>query len=127
MRQMLGKLIRIIVQIGLLALFYLIGATIQQYFNLVIPGSVIGLVILFLCLFFNIVPEKFVRDGASFMTKHLIVFFIPATVGIINYYDLFIGRGFWLIVITIVSSLIVLVTSGYVSDKLATRKGSHDG
>lgn len=124
---MLGKLIRIIVQIGLLALFYLIGATIQQYFNLVIPGSVIGLVILFLCLFFNIVPEKFVRDGASFMTKHLIVFFIPATVGIINYYDLFIGRGFWLIVITIVSSLIVLVTSGYVSDKLAARKGSLDG
>lgn len=121
---MVRKSIRIVIQIGLLSLFFIIGAAIQRYFELVIPASVIGLVLLFLCLLFNILPEKWVRDGAGFMTKHLIIFFIPATVGIINYYDLFIGRGFLLIVITAVSSLIVLVTSGYVSEKLAERRGS---
>lgn len=121
---MIQKTLRITIQIGILTLFFLIGQGIQNFFDLVIPGSVIGLVLLFLCLFFNLIPETWVQEGANFMTRHLIIFFIPATVGIIKYYDLFIGKGFLLIVITIVSSLIVLSVSGYVSDKLATRKDS---
>lgn len=124
---MIQKSFRIVIQIGLLSVFYLIGAAIQGYFDLVIPGSVIGLVLLFLCLFFNMLPESWVRDGAGFMTTHLIIFFVPATVGIMNYYDLFIGRGFLLIVITVVSSLIVLLTSAYVSEKLAGQRSSRDG
>jgi len=122
---MVQKILRIIVQIGVLFLFFLIGLGIQKLFNLIIPGSVIGLVLLFLCLFFNIVPEAWVKDGAGFMTRHLILFFIPATVGIMNYFDLFIGSGYMLVIITIISSLIVLVTAGLVSEKLARRKDSH--
>lgn len=122
--QKVRKALRIVIQIGILSLFFIVGATIQEYFNLVIPGSVIGLVLLFLCLFFNVIPERWIKDGAGFMTKHLIIFFIPATVGILNYYNLFIGKGFWLVIITIVSSLIVLVTSGYVSEKLSERRSS---
>lgn len=112
-------------QIGVLFLFFIIGSGIQKLFKLIIPGSVIGLVLLFLCLFLNILPESWVKEGAGLMTRHLILFFIPATVGIMNYFDLFIGSGFMLVVITIVSSLVVLVTAGFVSEKLARRKGSH--
>lgn len=122
---MMQRSLRIIVQIGVLFLFFLIGSGIQKLFKLIIPGSVIGLVLLFLCLFFNILPEMWVKEGASLMTRHLILFFIPATVGIMNYFDLFIGSGFMLVVITIVSSLIVLVTAGFVSEKIATRKDTH--
>src|SRR5690625_3250513 len=118
------KMLLIVIQITILFLFSIIVAWIQQYFNLVIPGSVIGLIILFLLLFFNIIPEKWIKNGASFMTKHLILFFIPATVGIINYYHLFVGKGLLLIGITIFSSLIVLVMSGFVSEKIATRRKS---
>ena len=52
--QKVRKALRIVIQIGILSLFFIVGATIQEYFNLVIPGSVIGLVLLFLCLFFNV-------------------------------------------------------------------------
>lgn len=123
--QMVQRMLRIVMQIGVLFLFFMIGSGIQQLFNLIIPGSVIGLVLLFLCLFFNILPEAWVKEGAGFMTRHLILFFIPATVGIMNYFDLFIGSGFMLVIITIVSSIIVLVTAGLVSEKLATGKDSH--
>jgi len=123
----LGNLALMIVQIGLLYLFYLVGAWIQALFGLVIPGSVIGLVLLFLCLFFNIIPEKWIASGASFMVKHLIIFFIPATAGIINYYELFIGKGIIIVIITVISSLFVLVTSGFVSEKLVAGKDSHHG
>lgn len=123
----LGNVALVIVQIGVLYLFYVVGTWIQALLGLVIPGSVIGLVLLFLCLFFNIIPEKWIASGASFMVKHLIIFFIPATAGIINYYELFMGKGIIIVIITVISSLFVLVTSGFVSEKIVERKDPHHG
>lgn len=117
----------IIIQISILFAFASIGTFIQQYFKLIIPGSVIGLILLFIFLLLKIIPEKWISEGAGFMTKHLILFFIPATVGMINYYHLFIGKGFFLVIITIISSLLVLITSGYVSEKLSTRRSTKNG
>lgn len=116
-----------IIQIAVLFLFASIGMWIQQYFKLVVPGSVIGLLLLFILLTFNIIPEKWIAEGASFMTKHLILFFIPATVGMMNYYHLFAGKGFLLVIITVVSSLLVLIISGYVSEKIALKRGVKNG
>ena len=53
------------------------------------------------------------------MIKHLVLFFIPATVGILNYYTLFKGKGLLLFIITIVSTLLVMIISGLVSQKIA--------
>lgn len=109
-------------QIGVLFVFSTIGLWIQQQFNLQIPGSVIGLVLLFTLLITNIIPAKWIHDGASFMTRHLILFFIPATVGLMDYFHLFTGRGFLLVVVTLLSTFIVFLTSGYVSEKVAIKK-----
>ncbi|HLS24165.1 MAG TPA: CidA/LrgA family protein [Pseudogracilibacillus sp.] len=124
---MVRRIFTIVFQIGILCIFFLIGTWIETALNLVIPGSVIGLVLLFLCLYFRIIPERFVREGAQWMTKHLILFFIPATVGIMNYFDLLLGKGFALVIITVVSSLIVLLISSYVTEKLTIRKESKHG
>src|SRR5699024_105133 len=64
-----------------------------EIFHLMIPGSVIGLVLLFILLISGIVKEKYIRSGANFMMKHLVLFFVPATVGIMGYIDLFKGKG----------------------------------
>lgn len=124
---MIRRAFTICLQIGLLYLFFLVGTWLEQWLQLAIPGSVIGLVLLFLCLYFRILPEAFIREGAQWMTKHLILLFIPATVGIMNYFDLLFGKGFSLVVITVVSSLIVLWVSSYVTEKLAVRKESKYG
>lgn len=122
------KALIIVIQIMVLFIIAMIGTWIQQKLNLLIPGSVIGLVLLFTLLSLKIIPEKWVQLGASFMTKHLIFFYIPATVGIINYYQLFAGKsGLLLLVVTIVSTLIVFISSGYISEKLATRRKSDNG
>lgn len=118
------KLVAIVLQIMLLFFISLVGSWIQQFFDLSIPGSVIGLILLFTLLYFNIIPEKWIAHGARFMTKHLILFFIPATVGIMNYYQLFSGKGLIVIVITMVSTLMVLVLAGFTSEKLAERRRS---
>lgn len=123
---MVKKMFTIIVQILVLFLFSLMGTWIQQFLNLSIPGSVFGLILLFILLSFNIIPEKWIAQGASFMTRHLILFFIPATVGIMNYYQLFVGKGLLVIIITVISSLMVLVITGFTSEKLAAQRRSEN-
>jgi len=117
------KAVRIASQIALLFVFYYIGAWIQETLHLFIPGSVIGLALMFLCLLLGVVRVSWIQDGAGFMVTHLALFFIPATVGILNYYHLFIGKGILLIVITIISTLLVMGSAGFISEKLATKGG----
>ncbi len=102
-----------IVQIGILYLFYLFGAFVQDLFQLFIPGSIIGMLLFFIVLMVCKPFERFVSIGTGIILKHLPIFFIPATVGVMVYFDLFKGKGIWLIVITIVSTLIVLIGSAF--------------
>lgn len=113
---------KLVIQIGILFGVYSIGAWIQQYFNLFIPGSVIGLVLMFILLTTGILKANWIEKGARFMVNHLVLFFIPATVGLLNYYDLFKGKGIFLIVITVVSTLFVMLGSGVTSQMLAKER-----
>ncbi|MEI3611188.1 CidA/LrgA family protein [Pseudogracilibacillus sp. SO30301A] len=114
--------VKLVIQIGVLFGVYSIGAWIQQYFNLFIPGSVIGLVLMFTLLTTGILKANWIEKGARFMINHLVLFFIPATVGVLNYYDLFKGKGILLIVITVVSTLFVMLSSGVTSQMLAKER-----
>lgn len=116
------KFLQLIYQIAILFGVYYIGTWIQHYFGLFIPGSVIGLIMMFILLSTGILHPRFIQNGASFMIKHLVLFFIPATVGLLNFYHLFAGKGILLIVITMISSLLVMITSGYTSQLLARGK-----
>lgn len=117
------KLLNIIIQIALLFCLYFIGVWIQTFFGLFIPGSVIGLILLFILLVTGLFKAQWVEAGSTFMVSHLVLFFIPATVGLLHYYYLFTGMGVWLILITVISTLLVMVSSGLVSEWLAHKKG----
>lgn len=116
------KLLVTLVQIILLFLVYEVGVLIQEYFGLFIPGSVIGLILMFLLLTTGLLKVNWVEEGAKSMNKHLVLFFIPATVGIMNHYELFAGKGIFLIVIVLFSTILVMATAGLVSQWLV-RKG----
>src|SRR5690625_5556430 len=105
-------------QIAILFSVYYIGVFIQEYFQLFIPGSVIGLILLFLLLVTGILQSKWIEDGARFMLNHLVLFFIPATVGILNYYEIFICNGIFIIIFLIVSTFFVIVIIYYINEFL---------
>lgn len=108
---MLKNFIIVIFQAALLYGLFRIGVFIQQMFDLFIPGSIIGMLLFFGLLKFFPAVENFFKIGASFVLAHLPIFFTPATVGIMIYFDLFKGKGMLLIVITVISTLIVLIGS----------------
>ncbi len=78
-----------VIQIGGLYMLYMIGSFIQQLLHIPIPGSMIGMLLLFLLLMTGIVKEKWISRGANMLLSHLTLLFIPATVGVMDYVELF--------------------------------------
>lgn len=119
---MLHNGIIIPIQIAMLYGIYLIGKGIQNLFDLFIPGSVIGMILLFILLSFKVVPEWILQRGITFMIRHLPFFFIPATVGIISYAYVFKGKGILLIGIGLLSTALVMALAGLVTQWLVRRR-----
>ncbi|MGO4890068.1 CidA/LrgA family protein [Anaerobacillus sp. MEB173] len=119
------KVLKIMLQIGILYCFYLIGTWIQAVFYLIIPGSIIGMLLLLLFLATKIVKTQWLESGASLLLQHMPLLFLPVTVGILNYVDVFRGKGFLLVIICLISTLIVMISSAYTSQYLASRKEDH--
>ena len=95
--------------------------------NLKFPGSIVGLVLLWTCLYFKWLNIRFVADGASILIAFLTLFFIPSTVGIVQYPELLTKNGLLLLVAVFVSSIFAFVFTGKLSqllEKIDEKKGA---
>lgn len=113
------KVIYILLQLLAITGFYLLGEALQGFFNIPLPGSIIGFLLLFVALLLKIYPLEWIDSGAHFLLAFLSLFFIPATVGIVEYGELFSGKGILLIPIVMASTFLTLATSGWVSQYTA--------
>ncbi|WP_427138479.1 CidA/LrgA family holin-like protein [Psychrobacillus psychrodurans] len=106
------KIIRIVLQVIILYLFSLIGSWIVQSLSLQFPGSIIGLFLLFSCLYFKIIPVDLIKDGAGFLLTFLALFFIPATIGIMDYPEFLSWAGLGMVVSIVISTIITIIITG---------------
>ncbi|MDQ0196384.1 CidA/LrgA family protein [Paenibacillus wynnii] len=113
------KIIRIIAQVGLLYLFYLAGDYVQKLFHLPVPGSIVGLLLLFILLLCKVMPVSWIENGAVSVLSYLPLFFIPATAGIVDHLGIFSGRGLLLIAILILSTALTIGAAAHSSQWLA--------
>ncbi|WP_236636251.1 CidA/LrgA family protein [Pradoshia eiseniae] len=109
------KMFKILIQTALLFIFYYIGVWLQETLNLLIPGSVIGMILLFLLLVFRILPQKWVDEGSAFLTGILPLLFVPVCVGIMKYANLFSVEGGIIVFVILISTLMTLAITGGVS------------
>lgn len=75
------KIIRIIIQVFLLYLFYLAGDYLQKQLHLPVSGSIVGLLLLFVLLLFRVVPVKWIEEGATTILAYLPLFLFQRQLG----------------------------------------------
>ncbi|MBA5728856.1 CidA/LrgA family protein [Aerococcaceae bacterium INB8] len=83
-----------------------------------IPGSVIGMVILFLALHFNILPIEKVDDVGTWLTDNMAFLFVPAGVGLMTQFEVLGGNVWWqLLIILFVTTALMMWCVGTVVQK----------
>lgn len=118
------KVIRIIVQIGILNIFYYIGVGIVSLLHLPLPASVVGLLLLALALQFKVIKVEYIQDGAGFLIGILTLFFIPATVGVVDYPQLWSSTGLLVMLAVTVSTLIAIYVTGSISQVIERKEAA---
>lgn len=116
------NVMRIAAQVALLYVFYYMGNAVQHWLKLPIPGSIIGMLLLFTALILRACPVQWIEAGAGFLLKYLALLFVPVTVGVMNYFHVFTNKGLILPAVVLLSTLMVMVTAGFSSERLAKRK-----
>ncbi|WP_018663887.1 CidA/LrgA family holin-like protein [Heyndrickxia acidiproducens] len=106
------KFLIVFLQICFLYIFFFIGNAIHDFFHLALPGSIIALLLLFICLCLKIVPVKWIENGAGFLLSILMLLFVPTTVGIMNYSSLLSIHGALLVLAVLLSTFISIAIAG---------------
>lgn len=119
-------LFRLILHIAVLFLFYGAGSLLQQWLHLPVPGSILGMVLLFMAFSARLLDPRWIQEGTALVLRNMPLIFLPVTVGIMQYYSLFTGSGIWLVGITLVSTFIVMALAGVTAQQLMGRKQKHE-
>ena len=93
---------------------YFIGIVLQSIFNLPIPGTVLGLIILFLALYVGIVKVEMIEDICEVLISHMPFLFVPSGVGVMTSFGVLKGKFIQLIIIIIISTAVVWIVTAYV-------------
>ncbi len=116
------KIAKSLVQIVYLYILLFVGNSIARILHLPIPGSIIGLVLLFLLLQFHIIKLEWIELGAGLLLSELLLFFIPSAIGVIDYDALFGVQGMKVVLVIVVSAIVVMLVTGYTAQWLEPRK-----
>ena len=121
---------RVIIGIFVILAHLVAGNLLSWLIGGFMPGSVIGMVLLYITLRTGIVKEHWIRVVAVFLTDNMTMFFMPAFIGIMDLWGI-ISMNFWAwIAVLVLSTIVVMISSGYVHDiveRLLQKKSSQGG
>ena len=110
--------------IFLILLFYMLGCFVAALIGNFVPGSVIGMILLFCALSLKCVRPGHVKKVSMFLLDNMMLFFIPVGVGLITSYTLLSRYMLAIIVASLVSTVLVIAVVGLVEQKLESKKRS---
>ena len=97
--------------LALLVGFFLLGGFLHRV-GVPIPGGVLGLLLLYVALTTGLVPLAWLQRAADLLLRHMVLLFVPLTVGLMDLGRVLSRQAFALSASLIVSFLAVLLTTG---------------
>ena len=104
-----------------LLLFYFLGECVAHLTGRVVPGSVIGMVLLFAALYFKLIRKEQVRGAATFLLDNILLFFIPVCVGLMTAWPLVSEHWLAILVSCVLSTLLIIAVVGHLQQGLEKR------
>ena len=102
-------------------LFYLLGEGLSSITGNFIPGSVLGMLLLFGALALKIVKPGSVDTVAKALIANMVIFFLPPAVGMMTSLDLIARNIFGIILASTLSTMIVIAVVGLIQQKIGVR------
>lgn len=104
--------------------FTYLGDILSKTLHLPVPGSVIGMLLLFSALYFKVVKIDDVETVGTFLLDNLSILFLPAGVGIMVYFPVIKDHWFSLLIVILLTTAL---TMGVVGQVVQSVKRKYEG
>ncbi|MGO0060510.1 CidA/LrgA family protein [Brevibacillus fluminis] len=102
--------------------FWGLGVVCNQWLHIPFPGNLLGMLFLVVFLAFGWIKLDVVEKAASFLMKHMLLFFVPIMVGVSQQFHV-IEQNPWPILLALtVGTAVVMLVSGTVMERYMRRK-----
>ena len=98
------------------------GELLKYFLPLPIPGSIYGLLLMFILLFAKVIKVEQVKDVGEFLIEIMPLMFIPAGVGLMTSWETLKPICFPVLVITVLTTVFVMVVTGRVTQFVIRRE-----
>ena len=78
---------RLLLEIGIIFGLCLVGEGIAMILPLPIPGNIIAMLVLLVCLLVKWLKPRHIEHVSQFLLQNMAFFFIPASIGILKNFD----------------------------------------
>ena len=114
-------------QFLIIMLISFIGELLNILLPLPIPASVYGLLILLFGLFTNMIQLHHIEDVADWLILIMPVLFVPSAVSLMNVGEDLLANVLIIGVVLVISTIVVMVTTGKVAQYMIERKDKKHG
>lgn len=104
-----------LMQFGIIACISLIGEVLNKVLPLPVPGSVWGMIIMFIMLCTGVLKLNQVEGAADFLLSIMTVMFVPVGAGLIQSYSAIKNEIISIFIVIIVSTIVCFFITGHVS------------
>ncbi len=108
-------------QFGIIIGITYIGNILSEISGLPIPGTVAGMLLLFILLYFKVIKLSSVERASEVLLSNLAFLFVPPAVALIAKLDLLKDTWWQILIITIITTAVTIVVTGYTADTLIKR------
>lgn len=105
-----------ILQICLITALWFFAQELSLLCHLPISGGVIGLLLVLLLLYFDILSIRSLALGAEWFLAEMLLFFIPAVPAVLNHQEFFGWTGLKILAIIILGTIIVIIGTAFIVD-----------
>lgn len=105
-------------------LFSLIGEVISALLSqlIAIPGSVVGMVLLFCALHFKWIKMEQVNEVGTWLTNNMGIFFVPAGVGLMSNFGVLANTWWQLLVIMAITTMLMMGVVGRIVQAIKSKE-----
>ena len=113
-----ANIVKYLRQFGIILAVTCVGEIMKYFIPLPIPGSIYGLILMFVLLMAKVIKVEHVKETGEFLIEIMPMMFIPAGVGLLNAWDTLKPVLIPIIVILFVSTIVVMGVSGKVTQTM---------
>lgn len=92
------------------------GVIIQNIFHLPLPGTILGMLILFVLLWTKVLKVESIEKVCDFLILNMIIFFLPPAVELLEYMTLLKTGFLKIIILLIATTVITMIVTGKTVD-----------